>query len=151
MAIPRTTDMSNGYNLLLQKLKLASVQAVLDLVYMTNTKTWYARNNLDVKLILLQSFYDSKEFILFRNNIFLLYLESGGITSQNSVWDFPDFWNPSKFRRDFWISGGISLDLWDFKKFDIERYVLQLNPFCKIYPFHSNEEGFSRISVQFLL
>ena len=26
------------------------------------------------------------------------------------------------------ISGGISLD---FKKFDIDRYVLQLNPFCK--------------------
>ena len=35
--------------------------------------------------------------------------------------------------------------------FDIERYVLQLNPFCKICPFHSNDEGFSRTSVQFLL
>ena len=49
------------------------------------------------------------------------------------------------------ISGRISLDLSDFKKFDIERYVLQLNPFCKVYPFHSNDEDFSRISVHFLL
>ena len=54
--------------------------------------------------------------------------------------------NPQNFEG---VSGGIFLALWDFK-FDIERCVLQLNPICKMYPFHSNDERFSRTSVQFL-
>ena len=45
------------------------------------------------------------------------------------------------------ISGGISLD---FKKFDIDRYVLQLNPFCKRKEVANNWVSLCQLSLNHL-